>query len=130
MVHDQVDLLESFRVFIQAAEEGAAVPSVDAHDLKSLHEFCVERAKRFVGKDGAVSLDLMARVCHHGANLPAVWLRHSQLRVLYREGFLTEWQQGTVLDDAVFHLAATIPISGVNLNREVFLQHLRDKTAA
>ncbi len=41
-----VDLLQSFRTFIKQAEEGAPIPSVDPHDLKCLHELCVERAKR------------------------------------------------------------------------------------
>jgi len=129
MTDEQGEQLKSFRAFIKAAEEGAAIPPVAVHDLKSLHELCIERAKRYVGKDGAVSLDLMARVCDSGANLPAVWLRHSQLRLLFREGRLAEWQHGTVLDDAVFQLAATFPIQGARLDQETFLRHLRDQTA-
>ncbi|SPF47611.1 hypothetical protein SBA1_760001 [Candidatus Sulfotelmatobacter kueseliae] len=117
--------LQSFRAFIQAAEEGAAIPPVDEHDLKCLHELCVERAKRYCGKDGVVTLDAMARACSPSANLPAVWLRHSQLRALYRQGLLAEWQNGTALDDAVFQLAATIPMNGTDLAPEAFLQHLR-----
>jgi hypothetical protein len=67
----------------------------------------------------------MARACSPSANLPAVWLRHSQLRALYRQGLLAEWQNGTALDDAVFQLAATIPMNGTDLDLEAFLQHLR-----
>ena len=52
MVDEQLDRLESFRVFIKAAEEGAAIPPVAGQDLKCLHELCVERAKRYCGKDG------------------------------------------------------------------------------
>jgi hypothetical protein len=125
MADEQAELLESFRGFIKAAEEGAAIPPVAVHDLKCLHELCIERAKRYVGKDGAVSIDSIARVCDRGANLPAVWLRHSQLRLLYREGLLAEWQHGTILDDAVFQLAATIPITGARLDQEAFLRQLR-----
>lgn len=125
MADEQAELLESFRAFIKAAEEGAAIPPVAVHDLKCLHELCIERAKRYVGKDGAVSIDSIARVCDRGANLPAVWLRHSQLRLLYREGLLAEWQHGTILDDAVFQLAATIPITGARLDQEAFLRQLR-----
>jgi hypothetical protein len=117
--------LQSFRAFIQAAEQGAAIPPVDEHDLKCLHELCVERAKRYCGKDGVVTLDAMARACSPSANLPAVWLRHSQLRELYRQGLLAEWQHGTALDDAVFHWAATIPMNGTDLDAEAFLGHLR-----
>jgi hypothetical protein len=112
MVDEQVDRLESFRDFIKAAEEGAAIPPVAEQDLKYLHELCVERAKRYCGKDGIVSVDSMASACSRDANLPAVWLRHAQLRSLYRQGLLAEWQHGSDLDEAVFRLAATIPNEG------------------
>lgn len=121
-----VDLLQSFRAFLKQAEEGATIPSVDAHDLKCMHELCVERAKRYVGKDGVISLEATAHACSPGANVPAVWLRHTQLRQLYRQGFLSEWQHGTALDDAVFRLAATIPMKGTQLDQEGFLRELRE----
>jgi len=130
MENSPANPLESLRSFIQAAEQGAAIPPVDERDLKALHELCVERARRYVGKDGVLSLELMVKVVSPEANLSAVWLRHTQLRGLYREGLLAEWQKGTVLNDAVFKLAATIPIVGTNLDREAFLQELRIATAA
>lgn len=129
MPDEQNDLLQSFRAFIKSAEEGADIPPVADHDLKSLHGLCVERAKRYVGKDGVVSLELMVKACGHAANLPAVWLRHTQLRHLYRQGLLAEWQHGTALDYAVFHLAATIPMKGTQFDQEVFLQRLRAEAA-
>ena len=121
----QADLIQSFRDFIKAAEEGATVPAVDEHDLKALHELCVERAKRYCGKDGVISIEMTARACSPTANLPAVWLRHTQLRWLYRQGLLTEWQHGTVLNDAVFRVAANIPMTGTRLNPQVFMDQLR-----
>ena len=129
MTNAQLDRLESFRAFIKAAEEGATIPPVAQGDLKSLHELCVERAKRYCGKDGVVTLDSMARVCSPDANLPAVWLRHTQVRSLYRHGLLAEWQHGTALDDAVFRLAATVPMNGVNLDTEAFIRRLREESA-
>jgi len=129
MADEQLDRLESFRVFITAAEEGGAIPPVAEHDLKCLHELCVERAKRYCGKDGVVSIDSMASACSPDANLPAVWLRHAQLRSMYRQGLLAEWQHGTALDDAVFRLAATIPMNGIHLDQEAFVLHLRVGTA-
>lgn len=125
MADERADLLRSFRAFIKAAEEGAAVPPVSDQDLKCLHELCVERAKRFCGKDGVVSIDSMLRACSPQANLPAVWLRHSQLRAMYRQGLLAEWQHGAVLHDAVFFLAATIPMQGTQFDHEGFLRQLR-----
>jgi len=128
MSDQQSDLLKSFRDFIKAAEQGAVVPSVDEHDLKALHELCIERAKRYCGKDGVISIESTARACNPNANLPAVWLRHTQLRSLFRQGYLAEWQHGSALDDAVFHLAATIPMKGTHLDHETFVQQLRTAT--
>jgi hypothetical protein len=125
MSSSPVDVLGSFRAFIEAAEKGATIPSVNDHDLKSLHELCIERAKRYCGKDGVISIEMTARACSAGANLPAAWLRHTQLRTLYREGQLTEWQHGTALDDVVFHVAATIPMTGTRLDHAAFMKTLR-----
>ncbi len=125
MTNQQVDQLASFRAFIKAAEEGAPIPAVSEDDLKALHELCVERAKRYCGKDGVVSIELMGRACSPNANLPAVWLRHTQLRAMYRLGLLAEWQHGTNLDDQVFRLAANIPMTGTRLDQEDFLRQLR-----
>ncbi|HEV2402348.1 MAG TPA: hypothetical protein VGS27_35795 [Candidatus Sulfotelmatobacter sp.] len=130
MLSETAELLQAFRTFISAAEHGATIPPVCEQDLKNLHELCVERAKRYCGKDGVISIEMTARVCSPGANLPAVWLRHTQLRSLYREGLLSEWQHGTTLDDAVFHLAAIFAMTGTRLDHEAFLQSLRAATAA
>ena len=129
MSSDSVEILHSFRNFIEAAENGAAIPAVDKDDLRSLHELCIERAKRYCGKDGVISIEVTARTCRSGANLPAVWLRHTQLRALYREGLLAKWQHGTTLDDVVFRVAATIPMTGARLNHAVFLETLQASTA-
>ena len=130
MADEEFDRLKSFRDFIRAAEEGAAIPPVGEDDLKRLHEACLDMTKRYLGKDGVVSLDLMARACNPDANLPAVWLRHTQLRLLVRQGFLAEWQHGTALDDAVYRVAATIPMNGVHFDPETFVRQLRQGTAA
>ena len=130
MSSESAEIIQSFRAFIEAAEAGATIPPVDEHDLKSLHELCIEHAKRYCGKDGVISIEMTARACSPVANLPAVWLRHTQLRSLYREGLLAEWQHGTALDDAVFQVAATIPMAGTRLDPAAFLQSLRALTAA
>ena len=126
MADPQAELLESFQAFLRQAEAGASVPTVHEHDLVILHDLCVERAKRYCGKDGVLSLDSMARACAPGANLPAVWLRHTQLRALYREGRLVEWQDGTSLDPIVFQVAATFPMHGVRFDQDTFVQQLRN----
>jgi hypothetical protein len=130
MPDTQADLIQSFRAFIKAAEQGAVISPVSEQDLKALHELCVERAKRYCGKDGVISIEQTARACSPGANLPAVWLRHTQLRSLFRQGFLADWQHGTALDDAVFRLASTIPMSGTHMNAEDFISRLRAASTA
>jgi hypothetical protein len=129
MPYDQAELVDSFQAFLKDAEQGAAIAPVSPQDLKWLHELCVERAKRYCGKDGVLSLESMSRACSPTANLPAVWLRHTQLRTLYRHGLLSFWQHGTALDDAVFEIAATIPLRGVHLDQEAFLRELRQRTS-
>jgi hypothetical protein len=130
MANQKQERLEFFRDFIKAAERGAAIPPVTEDDLRLLHEVSADFARRRVGKDGMVSVDLMARTCSLGANLPAVWLRYTQLRLLIRQGALAEWQNREGWDDAVYRVAATIPMNGVQLDREAFLQRLLYKTAA
>ncbi|HTS07906.1 MAG TPA: hypothetical protein VMP68_20200 [Candidatus Eisenbacteria bacterium] len=128
MSSQSADTLHAFRNLIEAAENGATIPPVDERDLKSLHELCIERAKRYCGKDGVISIELTARTCSSGANLPAVWLRHTQLRSLYREGLLAQWQHGTTLDDVVFRVAARVHMVGTRPNHAVFLDALRTST--
>ena len=124
MADEQLERLNSFRAFIKAAEQGVAVPPVSENDLISLHELSVDLTKRYSGKDGVVSLDLMVRACSPEANLPAVWLRHSQLRSLARRGLLAEWQHGVTLDRSVYRVAATIPMNGLQFDSEMFIQEL------
>ncbi|MGC2448633.1 MAG: hypothetical protein WA477_13390 [Candidatus Sulfotelmatobacter sp.] len=130
MSDEPVEVLKSFRAFLREVEQGAVIPEVAEHDLKCLHQLCVERAKRYCGKDGVISLESTARACSPGANVPAVWLRHTQLRTLYRQGLLSDWQRGTALDDTVFRVAAKIPMRGADLDQEAFLRQLRDQAVA
>jgi hypothetical protein len=129
MADEQADLIRSFQAFIRSAEQGAEIPPVDENDLKALHELAVDRAKRYCGKDGVISIELTARACSPHANLPAVWLRHTQLRSVFREGRLGEWQRDTMLDQAVFRVAATMPMKGTKLDHDVFIQNLRAATS-
>ncbi len=128
MENDHLALLQAFQSVITAAENGAVIPAVSEHDLRRLHELCVDRARRYCGKDGVLSIETMSQVCSPDANLPAVWLRHRELRTLYREGLLAEWQQGTNLDDVVFRFAATIPMDGIRFDPAELIRQLRSET--
>jgi len=124
------ELVESFRIFIQAAEEGATISPVSEDDLRRLHESCAELTNRFFVEDCEASLDLLARACSPGANVPAVWLRHTQLKFLVRQGVLADWQHDAALDDAVYRVAATLPMNGLHIDQEAFVQLLRYESAA
>jgi hypothetical protein len=50
--------------------------------------------------------------------------------LLINQGVLAEWQHPEGWDDAVYRVAASIPMSGVQLDQEAFLQRLLYKTAA
>ena len=130
MRNEQSDRLESFRALIDASEKGTPVPPVAADDLRRLHEISVSLAKGHVGKNGVIAVEQMARVCSRGANLPAVWLRYTRLRLLAREGVLAEWQHNTEFDDVVYQVAATIAMNGLEVDREAFVQRLRCETPA
>jgi hypothetical protein len=130
MADEQRERLESFRAFIKAVEEGASIPPVAEEDLRRLHKISAEIAQHRVSKDGMVSVDLMARVCSPGANLPAVWLRYTQLCWLIRQGILGECRQRAVCADDVYRTAAIIPISGFQLDQKAFVQYLHCEAAA
>jgi len=130
MTDKRLDLLESFRRFICSAEEDAPVPPVSQEQLKRLHKLHSYLAKWHPGSDGAVSIDLMVSVCDSEADLPAVWFRHTQLSLLIRQGVLAKWQHSADLDDVVYQVAATIPMSGLRLDHEAFLQRLRFEATA
>jgi hypothetical protein len=130
MADEKLVRLESFRDLIKAAEQGATIPPVSRHDISRVHEIHKDIAKRYPGKDGIVPIDLMARVCSAQADLSAVWLRYTQLRLLIKEGVLTEWQHATGLADTVYEVAATIPMKGFQLDQEAFIRRLRCEAAA
>lgn len=49
MADGHLDRLESFKVFIQAIEEGSPVPPVNSDDLKRLRQMCEYIAKEHPG---------------------------------------------------------------------------------
>ena len=129
MRDEHLDRLDSFRIFLQAIEEGSPVPPVNADDLKRLHEMSEYVSKQAPDSEGALSIDTMAQVCSPDANVPAVWFRHTRLRSLIRRGILSEWQHGANLDNVAYHLAATIPMNGLQLDENDFIERLRYEAA-
>jgi hypothetical protein len=128
MVTQERDRLASFRAFVDAAERGAPIPPVAADDLRCPHSISVDMTKRYVGKNGVTGVELMARACRSKSACRMAPLHRTQ--VLARKGVLAEWQHSTDFDDAVYQVAATIPMNGLQLESEVFVQRLRGETAA
>lgn len=130
MSNKNISRLEYFRALIQAIEEGAIVPPVSEEHRRHLHNIHLYMAKWHPGSDGVVSMALMEEVRGSEANLAAVWVRHTRLNGLERQGVLAPWQEGTALDDAVYRVAATIAMNGFQFDQEKFVQQLRSGAAA
>jgi len=61
---------------------GEDVPTVDAADLKSLWNMYQELEQRHPGKQGAVDISLIEKVCSPGTDLGAVTHRSSMLQLV------------------------------------------------
>jgi hypothetical protein len=121
---------ERFHAFFQGVQDGAPIPPVDPVDMSDVRDFYKDAAQRYPefseGKV-AVDVDTLARVCRPGVNVLAVSLRYQILYVMLKVGVLAEWQHGAELDDAVYRVAATIPLNGVQLDPNAFVQRLREE---
>ena len=69
--------------------------------------------KRFCGKDGVIGVEWTGRACSP-CGKSARCLRDTELRSLYRQGLLAQWQQGMTLDDRPFRVASDIRMTGTN----------------
>ena len=136
VVQDALDELnrmsesERVRSFMQGVEQGAPIPPVDPIDVRRVQELYEQFAQlRDPGMEGNTAIDasLMASVCSPGADMGAVWVRNALLGVMLQQGVLADWQRGTGLDDAVYRVAATIPLNGLQLDPRAFIQRLREE---
>ncbi len=94
-----------------AEEETGPVPSVDVADLKSVWAMQNGMQARMPGKQISIGAESYRRACSAGADVRSLFTRVSQLRVLQMPGMLAPWTHGEVLDDAVFKVAATFPMT-------------------
>jgi hypothetical protein len=94
-----------------AGGETGPVPSVDVADLKSVWAMQNELQARVPGKSISIGAESYKRACGAGADVRSLFTRVSQLRVLQMLGMLAPWTHGEVVDDAVFTVAATFPMT-------------------
>lgn len=122
---------EQFGAFMQGVEDGAPIPPVDPIDLMHLQRLYeqLEEHRRAAGKErrGAIGIGLIARACTPGADVGAVWVRSTLLGVMLQQGVLADWQRGAGLDDAVYRVAATMPLNGFQLDPNAFVRRLREE---
>jgi hypothetical protein len=103
---------ENFDLFGDGAEgDTGPVPSVDAADLKSVWAMQNELQAKVPGKQIGIGAEFYRRACGEGADIRSVFTRVSQLRVLQMLGMLLPWTHGLVVNDAVFKVAATFPMT-------------------
>jgi hypothetical protein len=103
---------------------GGSVPPVDPADLRSVWTMQSEIQARNPGQQIGIGAESYKRACGPGADVRAVFERTSHLGLLQMGGMLAPWLRDGVPDDAVFHVAATIPMSrmqrGVVYNKPPF----------
>jgi hypothetical protein len=103
---------------------GGSVPPVDPADLRSVWAMQSEIQARNPGQQIGISADAYQRACGPGADIRAVFERVSLLGLLQIAGMLSPLLGNGVPDDAVFDVAATIPMSrmqrGVVYNKPPF----------
>lgn len=121
-----------------ALTAGGPIPTVNPGDLRGVWELMRETHAEFLGNREpelggqqpaiGICVSLLAQACSPGANVLAVWARSALLGILVHQGLLTSWQRGTQLDDAVFDVAATFPIPGLDrFDPDAFLQQLSSR---
>jgi hypothetical protein len=103
---------------------GGSVPPVDPADLRSVWTMQSEIQALHPGQQIAIPADAYQRACRPEADVRAVFERASLLGLLQIAGMLSPLLRDGIPDDAVFDVAATIPMSrmqrGVVYNKPPF----------
>ena len=96
-------------------QHSGSVPPVEPADLRSVWTMQSEIQARNPGQQIGISTDAYKRACGPEADVRAVYERVSHLWMLQEVGVLTPWLHDGVPDDAVFHVAAIIPMSRMQI---------------
>jgi hypothetical protein len=116
---------------------GGSVPPVDPADLRSVWTMQSEAQALHPGKQLMIGAESYKQACGPEADVRAVYERVSHLWMLQEVGVLATWVHDGVPDDAVFHVAATIPMSrmqiGIAYNKppfdlEEFIKQVEQRT--
>jgi hypothetical protein len=91
------------------------VPSVEPADLRSMWSMQNGVQALHPGEQIMISAESYKQACGPEAGVRAVYERVSHLWMLQEVGVLPAWLHDGVPDDAVFHVAATIPMSRLQI---------------
>ena len=94
-----------------ADQDSGSVPPVEPADLRSVWTMQREKQALRPGEQIGISADVYKRACGPDADVRAVYERVSLLWMLREVEVLATWVHDGVPDDAVFYVAATIPMS-------------------
>jgi hypothetical protein len=120
---------------------GGPVPAVDPIDLKAVWGIHEEIRRQHPGGQVGVGISVMEHACSPGADISAVTYRSGMLGLLLTVpgDLLAPWRQGEQLNDAVFRVAARIPMEwmetgaprqGFPFDVDAFLREVRDETSS
>jgi hypothetical protein len=119
---------ERFKGFFLGVQQDQPIPEVDATELKRFHENMSERSRE-AGPGVAIGLGALAPSTS-GVDTGPLCVRNWLLGIMFMQGLLADWQQGTELDGSVYRVAATIPLNGVQFDPEAFATRLRAERSA
>ena len=120
---------------------GSPVPAVDPIDLKAVWDIHEDVRRQHPGGQVGVGISVMEHACSPGADIGAVTYRSGMLELLLivPGDLLAPWRHGNQLNEAVFRVAARIPMEWLETGAprqsfpfdvDAFLQELRDGTSA
>src|SRR5438445_1142421 len=119
---------EQFKGFMLGVQQDQPIPEVDATDLRRFHKNMLEQSRE-AGNSATIGLGVLAPD-KSGAGAGPLCVRNWLLSIMFTQGLLTDWQQGTELDGSVYRVAATIPLNGVQFDPEGFVTRLRAERSA
>jgi hypothetical protein len=120
-----------------AAPSGGSVPPIEPADLRSVWTMQREIQALHPGQQMMISAEKYKQACGPEADVRAVYERVSHLWMLQEVGVLATWLHDGVPDDAVFHVAATIPMSRMQIgvayqqppfDLEEFIKQIEERT--
>ena len=96
---------------------GEPVPTVEMGDLKAAWNIYKDVESRHPGEQVGVDISIVQHACSATADLRAVTYRCGMLQVLERFAGdqLAPWKENGRLDDAVFGIAARIPMNWIGI---------------